>query len=663
MSLTFSCPILAGFETQKLAKSCAGGSVVAHGYDGMREDRTNGFSFTMKTPLLAVLALCLHGFSTPDVERPDAKRPNILLVIADDVGIEMLRPYGTGKGFAKTPTINSLAKRSVIFRNAWSSPVCSPTRACIQTGRFGFRTGVGMTVKNTVNFDGLQSSEVILPEMLDAGTDRTYQHALFGKWHLNHSSAKDKSGAPTGADVVRVQGYGHFEGIIHNIVAPDSYFDWPKVTNGVSSRSGQYATTATVDDFLAWRSTVKEPYFAVISFNAPHAPLHTPPSGLFSIDLSGSLSPKVNPRDYYKAMLEALDTELGRLLDGISSELDNTSIIFMGDNGTPGLIVSTDPNAIVPAGHEKGTVYQGGVNVPLMISGPTVEAAGSECSGLVHAVDIFATVADLAGVNLLDPTVFPANRKLDSISLVPYLKDSSLRSVRRVNFTEKFYENTRAGAQVDEEQLTRPPFCQQSVELTASSEGPTLSMCGQAMVERTNNTATIRITNAPPGARVFLLAGGNKPSPNPLYDNLVTLSPKPMAKLVTSTGKVNVKKAFTANAEGTFELAGIVHQVSNPTDYFLQAAVQDPITKRWAITNAVQVNQTINAKGIVSADGYKLVAQISGGPTELYFLPADPNELNDLLGGGVESLNASEREAYKGLRHELRMLLKSAERK
>ena len=136
---------------------------------------------TMKALLLASLAALTPGLPAADLERP-----NILLIIADDLGTEMLKPYGIGKDFPRTPTINSLAQRSVVFRNAWSSPVCSPTRACIQTGRFGFRNGVGMTVKDAVTFNGLQASEVILPEMLDRGTDGGYQHALFGKWHLNH---------------------------------------------------------------------------------------------------------------------------------------------------------------------------------------------------------------------------------------------------------------------------------------------------------------------------------------------------------------------------------------------------------------------------------------------------------------------------------------------
>ena len=123
--------------------------------------------------LLAILLGLDDGLPKPP-EAP-AERPNILLVIADDLGTDMLRAYGFGQDIPKTPTLDALAKRSVLFRNAWSAPICSPTRSCIQTGRFGFRTGIGLTVKNRLAFNGLQASEVILPEMLDAGTDGLYR--------------------------------------------------------------------------------------------------------------------------------------------------------------------------------------------------------------------------------------------------------------------------------------------------------------------------------------------------------------------------------------------------------------------------------------------------------------------------------------------------------
>ena len=369
-----------------------------------------------------VLGLVLANLpSSVNASSEPSSIPNIVLIIADDLGTEMLRPYGIGKDLARTPNLDALAARSVLFRNAWSSPVCSPTRACIQTGRFGLRTGIGITVKERINFNGLSASEIILPEMLDTGTNRAYSHALFGKWHLNHATKADLSGAPIGPDVVRIQGYGHHEGVIHNIVAPDSYFDWPKVSNGVAGRSTTYATTDTVNDFLAWHSSVTGPFFAVVAFNAPHSPLHVPPPMLHNEDLTFAGTIKMDPRPYYKAMVEAMDTELGRLLSKLSSTSPNTTIIFMGDNGTPEKIISKDPFKILASDHSKGSTYEGGVNVPLYISGSQVMAPGTDCFAPVHAVDIFATVAELAGVDLKDQAVYPANRTLDSRSLVPFL--------------------------------------------------------------------------------------------------------------------------------------------------------------------------------------------------------------------------------------------------
>ena len=571
----------------------------------------------------------------------------------------MLRPYKIGKDIPKTPNLDSLAKQSVIFRNAWATPMCSPSRACIQTGRLGLRTGIGDLVKNAVSYNGLSSSEILIPELLDSATGGSYEHAYFGKWHLNHGSANDPSGAPTGPDVARVQGYGHFAGTIHNIKNKDSYFDWPKVTNGVQSKSSVYATTATVNDFLSWHSNVQGPYFAVLAFHAPHTPLHAPPNKLHSVNLSFVGPPAFVPRLYYKAMAEALDTEIGRLLASLSGSLANTTVIFMGDNGTPREVVKNDPFGILKENHAKGYAYEGGVNVPLYISGPLVTSPGASSSALVHAVDIFATVADLAGIDLSDPSVYPAERTLDSRSLVPFLIDPSLPSSRRFNYTERFFSNTVDAALPDPSQLVRPPLCHPVVEATFSEAGPKVSFCGQAMVQNAGNKATISLIGAPPNAQAYLLLGGNKPGPNPQFGGLVTLSAKPFSHLYVESGKLDLSKPFVTDESGNLEIPDVTHQKTTPTDYHVQFAVQDPNTQSWVISTAVQVNQTTNVKAVVDWQGYKLISHVSGGPTELYHLPSDPREVTNLFEGGFDSLSDVEREAYVRLRREIERKLGS----
>ena len=486
-----------------------------------------------------------------------------------------------------------------------------------------------------------------------------YRHALFGKWHLNHATRDDRSGAPVGADVVRVQGYGHFEGIIHNIVGTDTYFNWPKVSNGESSQCTEYATSSTVNDFLRWRASGSEPYFAVISFNAPHTPLHAPPRELHDTLLEPTWGPREKPRRHYKAMVEAMDAELGRLLSTLGSSLANTNVIFMGDNGTPPQILEADPYRSLETDHGKGSAYEGGVNVPFFVSGPAVLAGGTESTAFVHAVDIFATVAEFAGVDLTNSKVYPEDRVLDSISIVPYLEKPSLSSRRPLNFTEKFFANTKEGAQVDESQLKSPPFCQKELEFTGSKDGPKLSICGGALVERSENAVTVRLTGAPPNARAFLLAGGNKPAETARFGGEVTLSPNPLSQISTLEGKLSLEEPFRTNDRGVLKIPGVVHQQNNLTDYFIQVAVQDPASLKWSISNAVRINQTINVKAVVDTSGYKLIAYISGGHSELYHLPSDPRELVDLLANGVEALTEAESDAHQRLSEVVRAKLAS----
>ncbi len=609
---------------------------------------------------VSLIGLSLAATIPDDPTGSDTEsRPDILLIIADDLGTEMLAPYGIGRDIPKTPNLDALAERSVLFRNAWSAPVCSPTRACIQTGRYGFRTGIGYTVKNLERFNGLSASEIILPEMLDSGTDSAYRHALFGKWHLNHVSSEDRSGALVGPDVVRAHGYGHHEGIIHNILEPDSYTNWPKVSNGEQRQSRVYATTATVDDFLKWRETVDAPYFAVLAFNAPHTPLHAPPRELHSVDLTSMGSPNQRPRVFYKAMVEALDTEIGRLFESMGSSLSETTVIFMGDNGTPIAVVKKDPYKTLDKSHSKGSVYEGGVNVPLYVSGPGVTAAGAKCNAMVHAVDIFATVAELADVDLSDPDVYPADRTLDSKSFVPYLTDPELPSPRRFNFTEKFFENTAVAAQVDKTQVGQDIVCQEVVESTGSDDGLSLSMCGDPIGERMRGSSTLTLTGAAPNAQIFILGGPFRPRPDPRFGGAITICPNTYNKFNTIGGTLDLNDALTADGEGNLSIPGIIRQTSNPSDYYLQAATLDEATATWSISNAIRVNQTVNAKAVISEAGYKLISYVSGGHSEFYHLPSDPRERVDLLANGTEDLSDDDREKLAELRKALFDLLRT----
>ncbi|MEM7201313.1 MAG: sulfatase-like hydrolase/transferase [Planctomycetota bacterium] len=351
---------------------------------------------------------CLSLLASPARAQP----PNVLILVADDVGLDKVGVYG-GPAPPPTPNIDGLARRGVRFNNAWANPLCAPTRACIMTGRYSVRTGVGAAKLSQGGV--LRYPETTIPELLDR-EGSGYTHAAIGKWHLSDK----RNGGDLGPNLA---GWSHYAGTLLG-VAP-SYYVWQRTENGVTQTSYTYNTTQTVDDALTWIDTTSEPWVCYVAFQAAHHPLHQPPSHLHSYDLSGEPPPIA----YYKAMVEAMDTEIGRLLAGLGARLADTNVLFMGDNGTStGL---AEPAVVT--GRGKGSFYQAGVTVPLIVAGPDVVGADRQVDALVSAVDVFATVAELCRV---DPATDYG--VLDAISLVPYLRDPAQRALRTTIYAELF---------------------------------------------------------------------------------------------------------------------------------------------------------------------------------------------------------------------------------
>ncbi len=374
-----------------------------------------------------------------------AGQENILVIMADDMGVDKVGAYGVGQSPPSTPVIDSLAANGVRFENAWAHPLCTPTRVAIQTGLFPFRTGLGSSTQD--GEPGLSLAHVIIPEALDL-LGRGYSHAYFGKWHLSN----DTVGGPLGPNLA---GYSHFAGVAANLgIDPGDYFQWEKIVDGVVFTQTGYITSDTVDDALGWIQQSAEPWFAFVGFNAPHAPAHEPPSHLHSVDLTAAGSPKLNPVPYQNAVIEAMDTEIGRLLRGIAPSLHDTCVIFLSDNGSYG-----------PKG--KGTAYEGGVRVPLIVSGPSVVNPGRTHSSLVCVNDLYDTIVEMAAGTVSAPTPTDRRNKVaqglqlepfvsaeppssalplaaDSISFLPYLRDPGAQSLRDFAWAEVFWPNVPA---------------------------------------------------------------------------------------------------------------------------------------------------------------------------------------------------------------------------
>ncbi|MCU0864653.1 MAG: sulfatase-like hydrolase/transferase [Planctomycetes bacterium] len=346
---------------------------------------------------------------------------NTLLIVADDVGIDGIGCYAAGAAPPPTPTIDALAARGVRFTQAIVCPTCSPTRASLLTGRHGFRTGIGMALGN--NAPGLAGTETLLPELLGPAGVRT---GLVGKWHL---------GTDLGAATPVAEGFAVFTGALGG--ALPSYFQWPKVENGTTSMSIAYATTDTVDEALQFvQQSGAQPWFLMLSFHAGHSPYQAPPAALHTQNLAG-LDPNTTPIPFYKAMVQAMDTELGRLLATLpAATLANTNIVFLGDNGTASGVVEApfDP------ARSKGTLYQGGVVVPLIAAGPAVLGAPRTEANLVHAVDLFATLAALQGVDAR--AAVPATTVLDAVSFAPLLTAAGQPAPRPFVYSQEFAGST-----------------------------------------------------------------------------------------------------------------------------------------------------------------------------------------------------------------------------
>lgn len=355
---------------------------------------------------------------SPEEDEPETVaeviRPNILIIISDDQGKDASNQYGSNSNVVDTPNLDELAANGVIFDNAWVTPMCATTRAAILTGLYGFKNGV-TSVPGDIdeNIRTIQSHLKSQPETAD------YQTGFFGKWHLGSDN-----------DNLRPNNMGndHFAGALQGNIS--DYFSWQLTTDGNTETNTDYQTTKLVDLAMDWLGTTDDakPWLMWMAFAAPHSPFHLPPDGLYdeTRNLTGD-DIQSDPRSYYLASIEAIDYEIGRLLDSMTEqEKNNTFIIYIGDNGTPKKVIDT---SFYLKAHSKSTIYEGGVNVPMFISGYGVTRSGDREDTLINSTDIFATIMDLVGLET-DVT------DDDSESFFPLLSEQSLTNAREWIYTE-----------------------------------------------------------------------------------------------------------------------------------------------------------------------------------------------------------------------------------
>jgi arylsulfatase A-like enzyme len=338
--------------------------------------------------------------AVPVQASPPAIRPNIVLIMADDLGWTDLGVYGSR--YYETPRIDSFAAQGIRFTNAYANPNCAPTRAALQTGRYGPRTGVytvdsgarGLEVFRRMipaaNVTRLALDEVTFAERFrDAG----YATAHIGKWHLGGGEylptrqgydvnvAGNETGSPKG---------GYF-----------SPYENPQLPDGPE---GEYLTDRLASEAIAFlRANRGRPLLLSLSFNAVHQPIEGKPELIRKYKAKPPAGGHGNPD--YAAMVESLDVNVGRVLDALD-ELrlaGNTIVIFYSDNGGVGGyrasgLPARDITDNSPLRGGKGMLYEGGIRVPLVVRHPARAGAGGVSPLPVMCVDFFPTLLELAGL-------------------------------------------------------------------------------------------------------------------------------------------------------------------------------------------------------------------------------------------------------------------------
>ncbi len=405
-----------------------------------------------------------------------SKRPNILLIIGDDIGIDatsnmypglidsLVKQYGpSGHNHprykeidgrpASTPALDSLARGGMRFTQAWTQPFCSPTRTSLLTGLYSAKTGV-LDYTNWLS----QNHHSFVRDLKEKGG---YSTAVFGKWHIAglgvYPGMKPKEA-----------GFDLFQGNLHGGL--DTYFEydyqvqddttppdqWRTEKAPVRSLPGikptTYAPVVKTADAIKWlteqeKNNPDTPWFVWFAFNLSHItgrqepnPMVIPnadtmddisrkemeacmgPDGEFGSANVGSCSSEALMR----AMTNSMDTMIGKLLETVDKLDRNTYVIYLGDNGTWMFGPKRefiDNMYITKQGRSKGTVYESGVRVSMAIRGPGIKA-NSQSNEWIHNVDLYATILELAGLDV--PKMVP-NREgngmvtVDAVSLSPIL--------------------------------------------------------------------------------------------------------------------------------------------------------------------------------------------------------------------------------------------------
>ena len=384
----------------------------------------------IKSWFLKTFICCSLVLSSCSTNNRNLDQPNIIFILADDLGWADLPCYGNA--FHEAPNLTRLREQGMLFTQAYAAnPVCSPTRASIQTGKYPARLGINDFIPGhwrpfeelTVPINRTQylpTEEITIAELLkEAG----YQTGFFGKWHLGWG--EEHQPGNQGYDEWRI----HRRGAYTNLKTRKAIY--PEDATLTDEQRVSEVLTDYATDFM--NRNQNQPYFLFLSHWDVHVQLHAD-SALIQKYLQKDKPAGYPGNAVYAAMIEHLDHSVGRVMDMVEElgQKENTMIIFFSDNG--GLVHRFDEIPLIneelqylyeddtllytatsnsPLRGEKGSVYEGGIREPLLVSWPGRISAGSTSEQLVSSIDFLPTIGKLVKQEL--------PKDVDGIDLTPVL--------------------------------------------------------------------------------------------------------------------------------------------------------------------------------------------------------------------------------------------------
>lgn len=345
--------------------------------------RLAGFLLSAILLSVAIFALSSNGIAE------DAPPPNFVIILADDLGYGDIGAMGSR--LIATPAIDRMASEGVTLKSFYASAnICTPSRGGLLTGRYPVRLGLTKDVARPNNQVGLAPEEITLAEKLK---EKGYRSALIGKWHLGHAAEH----WPT------AQGFDYFFGLPYsNDMSPLALYRMnDKFEEPVDQTTLTERYTIEAIQFMEASKKKRKPFFLYLAHTMPHVPLHVSPG--FSGKSKAGL---------YGDVVETIDWSVGRILKALDQlDLDsNTLVIFTSDNG-PWWEGSSGVHR-----DRKGSSWEGGMRVPFIARWPGTIPAGAETGAISMNIDLFPTLAALAGCDL------PQDRDIDGRDIFGILK-------------------------------------------------------------------------------------------------------------------------------------------------------------------------------------------------------------------------------------------------